>query len=99
MHFYELIVAVVLIVAAAYTATTVFRLVGSLWGGGDHHAEMAVFAERLAKLEASMENMSAETQRLADGHRFFTDLLVNRSAPPALASGKPATPSNQNGSR
>jgi hypothetical protein len=99
VRFYELIVAIVFICAAAYTATTLFRLIASLWGGHDHRAEMAVYEERLAKLEASMENMSAETQRLADGHRFFTELLVKRTAPPAIASGMPGAVSNQNGSR
>lgn len=99
MQFYELIVAIVFIVAAAYTATTIVRYIGSLWAGRSNSPQVAVLEERLAKLEASMENMSAETQRLADGHRFFTDLLVDRKASLALPHASPAGASNQNGSR
>jgi hypothetical protein len=94
------LVALAAICAAAYTITTVFRLILSfLTGGGTNRSELAGVEQRLARLEASMENMSAETQRLADGHRFFTDLLVDRKASVALPRSNPAATSNQNGSR
>ena len=79
---------VLFFVAGAYTVTTLARLFVQ-WrmhvrtGGVDRVA----LEERLARIEASVESLSVETQRLIEGHRFFTELLKNRSDPPALAAG------------
>ena len=83
--------------AFAYTVTTVIR-VAAQWNlrRHGHGIDVGALEERLAKLEASVENIGAETQRLADGHRFFTQLLVNRP-PAAVTSGKSGSAPGNNG--
>jgi hypothetical protein len=82
----------------AYTVTTLARLFVQ-WrmqarGGG---IDRVALEERLARLEASVEGLSADTQRLLEGHRFFTDLLSKRPAPPAIASPPSAHEAGRNG--
>ena len=79
---------VLFFVAGAYTVTTLARLfvkwrIHARTGGVDHVA----LEERLTRIEASVEGIAVETQRLIEGHRFFTELLKSRSDAPALASG------------
>jgi hypothetical protein len=75
---------VVIVAVAAYSVITIVRLITqrSLHGRGQGIDTVAL-EERLARLEASVEGLGADTQRLTEGHRFFTQLLTNR--PPAAA--------------
>jgi hypothetical protein len=77
-----MIVVITFIAAAAYSVTTVVRITAQ-WSLRRHGQgiDTAALEERLARLEASVEGLGAETQRLTEGHRFFTQLLTNR--PPA----------------
>jgi hypothetical protein len=86
---FAMVVALGLFAAAAYTVTTAIRVVAqwSLRRHG-HDIDAASLEERLARLEASIESLSVQTQRLTDGHRFFTDLLANRQQS-AIAATKP----------
>jgi hypothetical protein len=104
-HGMEGIVAIVgFFVFGAYTLTTLARLFVQ-WrmqarGGG---IDPAALEERLTRIEAALENVGAESQRLVEGQRFFADLLTHRSAPPAVAGSRNgdhveryATPSRSN---
>jgi hypothetical protein len=84
----------------AYTVTTLARLFVQ-WrmqvrGGG---IDRVALEERFARLESSVEGLTADAQRLLEGHRFFTDLLSTRSAPPAIASPPSAYQAGMNGPR
>jgi hypothetical protein len=83
---FAMVVVIAFIVAAAYTATTLGR-VAAQWNlrRHGHGTDAAALEERLARLEASVEGLGVQTQRLTDGHRFFTELLTNR--PPAAVGG------------
>ncbi len=87
-----MVVVIAFIIAAAYTATTVAR-VAARWNlqRHGHGVDSAALEERLARLEASVEGLGVQTQRLTDGHRFFTELLTNR--PPAAIGGAKGTDS------
>ncbi len=90
-----MIVVIAFIVAAAYTATTVAR-VAAQWNlrRHGHGIDSAALEERLARLEASVEGLGVQTQRLTDGHRFFTELLTNRP-PSAIGGAKGADPAQR----
>ncbi len=45
--------------------------------GGDARAD-----DRLARIEAAVESISIEVERISEGQRFTTKLLSERSAPP-----------------
>lgn len=47
--------------------------------------------DRLARIEAAVEAISIEVERISEGQRFTTKLLSERSAPP------PSTPSTESG--
>ncbi len=85
-HGLEGIVAIVgFFVFGAYTVTTLARTFVQ-WrmharGSG---VDPVALEERLTRIEAAVENIGAETQRLIEGQRFFADLLTSRSAPPAV---------------
>jgi hypothetical protein len=40
-------------------------------------------AERLARIEAAVESIAVEVERISEAQRFTTKLLAERSAPPA----------------
>lgn len=86
MSFFELVTTVAALAAVAYTITTVVRLLVQ-WRIAlrTRGVSTSALEERLTRLEASVEGLSAEAQRLSDGHRFFTQLLTDRRA--ALRSG------------
>lgn len=42
--------------------------------------------DRLARIEAAVEAISIEVERISEGQRFTTKLLSERSAPPAPTS-------------
>jgi len=79
---FRLVVPIALFITGAYTITTVARLFFQWRGGHAGGPEGRALQERLARLEATVESLSAETQRVVDGQRFFTQLLANR--PPAI---------------
>ncbi len=93
-----MIVAIAFIIAAAYTVTTVVRLAAQ-WNlrRHGHGIDAVALEERLSRLEASVEGLGAQTQRLADGHRFFTDLLANRPPAGAIGGTKSAEPPGRTG--
>ena len=94
-----MIVAIAFIVAAAYTVTTVVRLAAQ-WNlrRHGHGVDAVALEERLSRLEASVEGLGAQTQRLTEGHRFFTDLLTNRPPAAAIGGSKSADPPGRTGS-
>ena len=56
--------------------------------GGDHRAD-----DRLARIEAAVDAISIEVERISEGQRFTTKLLSERSAPAAPTSpSKESTP-------
>jgi len=59
----------------AYTIITVARLKARSRGPV---VDTVALEERLARLEGTLEGLSAECQRLGEGHRFMTDLLAKR---------------------
>jgi hypothetical protein len=68
--------------AVAYTIVNVVQaFTRSRTRGGDPALE-----ERVARLEHTIEGLTVENQRLADGQRFFTQLLAERPVP-AIAAG------------
>ena len=93
------ILAIVLFFCAgAYTITTLARLfvqwrMHARSGGVDSVA----LEERLTRLEAAVESVTAETQRLIEGQRFFADLLRDRPAPAALVGTASANAFPRNG--
>jgi hypothetical protein len=95
--FFAMIVVLAFIVAAAYSVTTIVRLTAQ-WSLRRHGqgANTAALEERLARLEASIEGLGAETQRLTEGHRFFTQLLTNRP-PSALPTARSTDAAGKNG--
>jgi hypothetical protein len=72
---------------AAFTVITVARIASNAHlrkqGFGPISAGLE---ERVARLEHTIEGLAAENQRLVDGQRFFTQLLAQRPAPPAIAA-------------
>lgn len=59
----------------AYTIITVARLRARSRGPG---VDTVAIEERLARLEGTLEGLSVESQRLAEGHRFMTELMSKR---------------------
>ena len=55
--------------------------------------EIAELRERTLRLEQTVENMSADIERFADGQRFLTALLEDRAkAQPAIKAPPPSPP-------
>jgi len=95
----EFLTVFVAVGAAAFTVVSVARLfVKWRLAVRGHGPGAAALEERLARLETAVESLTVETGRLADGHRFFTQLLVNRPATPAIGSGASSTDA-RNGAR
>lgn len=42
--------------------------------------------DRLARIEAAVESIAIEVERISEGQRFTTKLLAERSAPPVSSS-------------
>ena len=86
--FFEFAITVVVLMCGVYTTTTLARLFVQ-WRNGRGHGGDAALQERLARLESTVETLTAENQRLQEGHRFFTQLLAARQPAEAarLAAG------------
>lgn len=52
-------------------------------GGGEITAQLAEIAERLARLENSVDATALEVERIAEGQRFTTRLLASKEQPDA----------------
>ncbi len=76
-------------VFGAYTVTTLARLFVQ-WRTHPRATgiDPVALEERLTRIEAALENVGAEAQRLTEGQRFFAELLTNRSAPPVIAGSR-----------
>ena len=51
-------------------------------------ADRANDSARLARIEAAVESMSIELERISEGQRFVTKLLAGRAEPVKLPSAK-----------
>jgi hypothetical protein len=91
--FFEFLMTLAVLGVGAYTITTVARLIFQSRGQGRGMANAAL-EDRLVRLESSVEALTAENQRLVEGHRFFTQLLVNRPMPAAQEPGRLAAGTN-----
>ena len=54
-------------------------------------AAMTETAQRLERLESSVDAIAIEVERISEGQRFVTKLLSEGHAAPALGAGSPAT--------
>jgi hypothetical protein len=98
VRFFEPLAALGGVAVVAYTVIVLARLfVQWRLSARGHGPAAGALEERLARLESAVEGLSVETGRLTEGHRFFTQLLVKRSAQ-AIESGQSA-PASRNGSR
>lgn len=89
MRIVAMLVALGGVWALAYTIVNVVRaFTRPRTRGGD-----AALEDRVARLEHTIEGLTVENQRLADGQRFFTQLLAERPVP-ALAPGPKADASD-----
>jgi hypothetical protein len=85
MHGTELAALIVLVVTAGTTITTVARAYfrsrerQGAGGGG----RLASVDERLARLENAVDAIAVEIERIAEGQRFTTKLLADRTGQPA----------------
>ena len=85
-------------VFGTYTVTTLARLFVQ-WrlharGAG---IDPVALEERLTRIEAAVESVGAETQRLIEGQRFFAELLRDRPSPAAIASSANGDHAARNG--
>jgi hypothetical protein len=92
-------IAIAFFAASAYTITTVARLIFQRRSGRGGSLDDRMLEDRLTRLEGAVEGLSAETQKLADGHRFFTQLLANRPPASAIESGRVTPGTNSNSAR
>ena len=67
-------------VAAIVMLARIVARVAIAWRAGKAAHDPAT-DERIARLEAAVESLTGEQQRLLDGHRFFTQLMANRPQP------------------
>jgi len=72
----EFLISFMFLAAGAYTITTVARIIFRSRDG--HAINTAAIEERLARLEATVEGLSVETNRVVEGHRFLTQLMGDR---------------------
>jgi uncharacterized coiled-coil protein SlyX len=73
-----MISAVMFLATVALIAAVVVRLMDRR-GDGDPR-RLQRLEERVARLEGTLESVSSEMERLAEGQRFMTKLLSERSA-------------------
>jgi hypothetical protein len=91
--FFEFLITLTVLGAGAYTIITIARLIFPSRGESRGLASAAL-EDRVVRLEGAVEALTAENQRLVEGHRFFTQLLVNRPAPAAQELGRLAAGTN-----
>ena len=61
--------------------------------GPSSDKELVEMRERMARLEQTVETMSADIERFSEGQRFLTSLLEDRpKSPPAIKPPPPAAP-------
>ena len=83
-----MITGVMFVATIALISAIVVRLMDRRGSGDPKRVER--LEERVARLEGTVESMSSEMERLAEGQRFMTKLLSDRvSGPPrAPESGR-----------
>ena len=80
-----MITGVMFLATIALVAAVVTRLMDRRGDGDPRRAQR--LEERVARLEGTIESMSSEMERLAEGQRFMTKLLSERSQGASGASG------------
>ena len=73
-----MISGVIFLATVALIAAVVVRLMDRRNDGDPRRLQR--LEERMARLEGTVESMSSEMERLAEGQRFMTKLLAERSA-------------------
>lgn len=73
-----MISGVMFLATVALIAAVVVRLMDRRSDGDPRRLQR--LEERMARLEGTVESMSSEMERLAEGQRFMTKLLSERSA-------------------
>ncbi len=82
-----MITGVMFVATIALISAIVVRLMDRRGDGDPRRVQR--LEERIARLEGTVESMSSEMERLAEGQRFMTKLLSDRvsSTPRATESG------------
>ena len=70
----------------------VFRMMATSKHGGASEKELAELRERMLRLEQSLETLSADMERVSEGHRFLTALLEDRARPQLPSKAPPEAP-------
>ena len=78
----EAIVAIFSMVISAFTAVTLMVL----WTRRSKHqpADTANLADRLLRMEQTLDSVAIEVERISEAQRFATRLLAERERQPAL---------------
>jgi hypothetical protein len=92
MMFFEFATVAVVVCSGAFVVVKLAQLVVDWRVRSRAPADLGGLEERLARLEHAVEAATAENQRLADGHRFFMQLLATK--PAGSISAPPAAPVN-----
>ena len=82
-----MITGVMFLATIALVAAVVARLMDRRGDAAGEPRRVQRLEERVARLEGSIESMSSEMERLAEGQRFMTKLLSERSQSASGASG------------